>query len=393
MTAPDCAPVVIAARRTPIDNVGGRLARVPVEELAASVLAALVEDAGVNRKEVTDVILGNCWGPGGNPARVAALTAGLGERVCGLTVDRQCASGLEAILLAADRIRAGTGGVYLAGGVESPSTAPWRVRRPAGPGQLPRFYDRPPFAPAELGDPDMGAAAEAVSQQAGISRERQDAYAAASHARAVAAQQSGRFKAELVPVAGLDHDQRPRSRLTAARLARFPPAFVEGGAVTAGNCCGVSDGAAAVVVTTEKRRWQRGVSGLRLVDWACVGVDPNRPGYGPVPAVRRVLERTGLTVDDLGVVEVTESFAGQVLACLDALQLPEDRVCPDGGAIALGHPWGATGAVLMVRLFTHLVHHAGRRYGLATLGVGGGMGVAVLVERVGGRQQSARSGG
>lgn len=377
---PDREPVVVAARRTPIGDVGGALGGVAVEDLAAPVLSALLDDAGLDPDEIGEVVLGNCWGPGGNPARVAALAAGLGEDVPGLTLDRQCASGLEAVVLAATRVRAGAGGVYLAGGAESPSTAPWRVRQPGGPAGTPSFYRRPAFAPATHPDPDMGPAAEAVAREAGVSRHRQDTYAAGSHRRAVAAQRDGRFAAELVAVAGLRQDERPRARLTAERLGRFPPAFEEGGGVTAGNASGISDGAAAVAVTSEAHRRQLGLPGLRVVGWSCVGLDPGRPGLGPVPAVEAVLARAGLGIDDLGVVEVTEAFAGQVLACLDALDLDRGIVCPDGGAIALGHPWGATGAVLLVRLFTRLVREGGPERGLATMGVGGGMGLAVLVE-------------
>nr|MBA2390985.1 thiolase family protein [Geodermatophilaceae bacterium] len=268
----------------------------------------------------------------------------------------------------------------LAGGAESASTAPLRATRPP-PGGPPQFYSRAPFAPSGHDDPEMGAAADRVADSAGITRERQDGYAAASHARAVAAQDGGRFAAELVPLDALTHDERPRRRFTLERLGRFPAAFSAGGTATAANSCGVNDGAAIVCVVPERLR--RGRPGLRIVDWVCTGVPSGEPGLGPVPAVRRLLERTGVTVGDIGVVEFTEAFAGQVLACLDALGIDESRVCPDGGAIALGHPWGASGAALVVRLFSQQVRADGPRLGLATCGIGGGMGSAVLLERVG----------
>ncbi|GAA4613221.1 acetyl-CoA C-acyltransferase [Saccharopolyspora hordei] len=369
-------PVVIAARRTPIGEAGGALRHLEVDRLAAPVLRAVLDDAGVTA--VDDVVLGNVLGPGGNPARVAALRAGLGERTPGMTVDRQCASGLTAITTAAALVSAGAGDWFLAGGAESPSTAPWRAWRPRSATEPPRFYQRAPFAPAEVGDPDMGPAADLVAAEAGISRERQDAFAARSHARAVAAQQAGRFDAELVPVGGVTADERPRAGFTAERLARFRPAFTADGTATAANSCGINDGAAAVLVTTEEQRRRLGVPGLRLVDWRTSGVDPNRLGLGAVPAMRELLARHTPEV-----VEFTEAFAGQALACLDAAGIDEGLVSPDGGAIALGHPWGASGAVLVVRLFSRMVRSGGPRTGLAALSSGGGLGVATMWERVG----------
>jgi acetyl-CoA C-acetyltransferase len=310
--------------------------------------------------------------------------------VPGLTIDRQCGSGLEAITLAAGLvragIRAGRGEVYLAGGVESASTAPMRSWPAPGGGadRESRPYARAPFAPPPFPDPEMGEAADLVAREAGVSRTRQDAYAARSHTRAVAAQEAKRFADELVPVGGLDHDERPRPGLTAARLARLRPAFVPaevGGTVTAGNSCGINDGAAAVAVVPERLRARHDWPGLRILDWACVGTDPGRPGLGLVAAVRQVLGRQGLAMDDIGAIEFVEAFAGQVLACADALALDPERLCPDGGALALGHAWGATGAVVMVRLFTRMVREDGPSLGLAAAAVGGGMGVAALVRR------------
>jgi len=373
----ELSPVIVAARRTPFGRSGGALREVPLEGLTAPVLRALLVDTGADLSDVDEVILGNVMGPGGNPARVAALAAGLGESVTGLTVDRQCGSGLEAITLAATAIRAGRADLVLAGGAESASTAPLRATR----AEPLRFYDRAPFAPVGFDDPDMGAAADHVAAIAGVTRERQDAYATASHARAIAAQDAGRFAAELVPLDRLARDERPRRGFTMTRLSRFPAAFTTGGTATAANSCGVNDGAALVAVVPGRLR--RGRPGLRIVDWVCAGVRSGEPGLGPVPAVRRLLDRTGVAVGNIGVVEFTEAFAGQVLACLDALGIDEARVCPDGGAIALGHPWGASGAALAVRLYSQQVRADGPRLGLATCGIGGGMGIAVLLERVG----------
>ena len=378
-------PVLVAARRTPIARVGGSLAKLDVTALSAPVLKALVDDLaslGCSDIDIDEVVLGNCTGPGGNPARVALLAAGLGVEVPGVTVDRQCGSGLEAIAVAAHRVLAGASCV-LAGGVESASTAPQRYALQADGSRAP--YDRARFAPDEHGDPDMGPAAEALAAAAGVTRERQDAYALRSHQRAVLAADQGRFAAELVPVGGVVADERPRRGLSTDLLSRFKPAFAAGGTVTVGNSCGVNDGAAALAVVDEETRQRLGLPGLAVRAYASYGVDPRLPGRGPVPAVLGVLAAAGLFVRDVGAVEITEAFAAQVLACTDALGLDpmSDTVCAEGGAIALGHPWGASGALLVVRLFSQMVRQDGPRWGLATCAIGGGQGVAMLVERVG----------
>jgi len=383
----DRTPVVIAARRTPIGTAGHALVRVDLVGLLTPVLRALVDDLGPDAPGVDDVVIGNCRGPGGNPARVAALAAGLGTEVPGVTVDRQCGSGQEAVHQAATAVLAGGVDVVLAGGAESASTAPWRLARPTTRTGLPMPYERAPFAPSEIGDPDMGPAAEAVAARCGVTRERQDAYASRSHALTLAAALAGAFDAEIVPVGGMVSDERPR-RLTGTVLSRLGPAFVPGGTVTAGNCCGVSDGAAAVAVVPEHLRAALGVPGLALRGWVCVGLDPNTPGLGPVPAVAKLLKDCGIELAEVDVVEMTEAFAAQVLACTDALGLDPlgsdaARVCPQGGAIAMGHPWGASGAMLLVRLFAQMVRADGPRLGIATCAIGGGQGLALLAERVG----------
>lgn len=360
-------PVVVAARRTPIGTAGHAYKTLTADALAAPVIAAVA--AGL---PVEDVILGNCMGPGGNLARVAALRAGLGHEVPGLTVDRQCGSGLAAILLAGQAIAAGELSCVIAGGAESASTAPLRTHRGAA-----SPYARAPFVPEGWPDPDMGPAAEALAHTCTVSRERQDAYACQSHAKALA----GHFP-EIVAVGGRSADQRPRA-MRPASLARLPAAFVEGGTVTAGNSSPVSDGAAAVAVVSDRL----GLPGLRLLAGAVVGCDPELPGWGPVPAVRRVLERTGVTLDRVEAIEIVEAFAAQTLAVTDALGLDPlgadaARVCADGGAIALGHPWGATGAVIVTRLFSRLADAPRGTLGLATAAVGGGLGVAALFEAV-----------
>ena len=382
------APVVVAARRTPIGTAGRALRDVTVEKLAAPVLTAVVDDVWplTAIRGVDDVVLGNCLGPGGNVARVAALAAGLDVTVPGVTVDRQCGSGLAAILQAGQAIRAGDARLVLAGGAESASTAPQRSHRVAPDGGTIGPYGRAPFTPPEYGDPDMGVAAEQLARARGVTRGRQDAYAVASHAKALLARDAGRFDDELVPVGGLDRDDRPR-RLAPAVLARMPAAFVPKGTVTAGNSCANSDGAAVVAMVGDDLR--AGRPGLRLVAGAVVGCDPRLPGWGPVPAVRRVLSTAGVRLRDVAAVEIVEAFAGQVLAVTDALGLDPlgkhaELICADGGALALGHPWGASGAVVVVRLFGRLVRGGAPAgtLGLATAAIGGGMGVAGLFEVV-----------
>jgi acetyl-CoA C-acetyltransferase len=376
-------PVIVGALRTPIGTAGKSLAHVDAAGLAAPVLRRLVGElpapSDIPDLPVNDVVLGNCMGPGGNVARVAALAAGLPVEIPGLTVDRQCGSGLAAITTAAALVREHPG-LVLAGGTESASTAPWRCWPPS-PGEEPRRYERAPFAPSDVGDPDMGLAADLLAEERGVSRARQDAYAARSHERAYAAQQAGVYDVELVTVQGVSRDERPRPGMTAERLGRLRPTFRAKGTVTAGNACGINDGAAAVTVVDAATHERLGLPGLRILATANAGVDPNRPGIGIVPAVRSALDQAGIGIDEIDVVELNEAFAGQVLACCDDLGLDPSRVCPQGGALALGHPWGASGAVLVVRLFSQLVRERRGRYGLAAIAVGGGQGVAVVVER------------
>ena len=366
----DRSAVIIAARRTPIGKAGGALAHFAVEGLAAPVIAAVLADSGLDPSRVDDVILGNAAGPGGNPARLSALAAGLPVTVPGVTVDRQCGSGLEAVNLAARLIEAGAGEVYVAGGVESVSTA-------ASPNHRARF------APEAVGDPDMGEAAENVAVAAGISRARQDAFALRSHQKAVAAQAAGRFDDEIVVLGDVTRDQNPRPDTSMAALGKLPPVFRPDGTVTAGNSCPRNDGASAVVIVS-CRLWRtmKKTEGLWVVDSAAAGVAPALLGLGPVPATAKLLARTGLGIDAVDVIEFNEAFAGQVIACLDRIGAMEDQVNVGGGALALGHPYGASGATLMVRLFTELIRRNGGEAGLATIGIGGGMGLATLVRRL-----------
>lgn len=383
----DPRPVVVAAVRSPIGTSGGSLGCATVEQLAAPVIAELLDrSSGV---EPAGAVLGNCMGPGGNVARVASLAGGMPEQAWALSVDQQCSSGLAAVATAAAVVTA-QGQTVIAGGVESPSTAPVRSRRHAGGGaedgaEVLKSYERAPFAPVGWPDPEMGEAADLLAQECGISRARQDEYAARSHERAVRAQTAGAFAREIAAITVSDQrvetDERPRPGFTAERLARFPAAFREGGTVTAANSCGINDAAAAVTLVDGDVHTRLGVPGLRVLGWASAGVSTATPGLGLVPASQQALAGAGLSWADIDVIEFNEAFAAQILACCDDLGIDEERVCPQGGALALGHPWGASGAVLMVRLFAQLVEQDAGRYGLAAIAGGGGQGTAVVVER------------
>ncbi len=346
-------PVIIAALRTPVCRANGKLRTLRAEQLLAPVLRGLLDSTGVRHGDVNDVVIGNAVGGGGNVARFAALEAGLPVSVPGITVDRQCGSGLDAIALASRLVAAGGDGIYLAGGVESISTAPLRAHRDES-GE-PLFYDRARFVPPAFGDPDMGVAADTVAAEYRVSRQRQDEFALLSHQRALEAAAAGRFSDEIVPLqtpgGPVKSDDGPRPSLNASVMARFPPAFVSDGSVTAGNSCFDADAAAAVVITSLGRARSLGAAeGLVVLGTETTGVDPTLLGIGAAEASRRLLDRHGLEPGALDLVEFNEAFASQTLACLDALDLRPERVNRDGGALALGHAYGASGAVLVTRL-------------------------------------------
>ncbi|MEC5180679.1 thiolase family protein [Arthrobacter sp. CG_A4] len=383
----DRQPVIIAARRTPVCRANGALKTLRAHELLAPVLLGLLADAGVSSSAVADIVIGNAVGGGGNVARLAALEAGLPVSVPGITVDRQCGSGLDAIVLASRLVAAGGsfgGGVYLAGGVESISTAPLRAHR--GARGDPDFFSRAQFAPLSHGDPDMGVAAENVAARYGISRERQDDFALRSHRRAIAAAAAGAFGREIVHLAGANGpvtaDNGPRRGLSGPVLARFPAAFVADGSVTAGNSCFDADGAAAVVITSLRHARELGAAdGLLVLGADTAGVDPQLLGIGAAAAGERLLAALHVTTAELDLVEFNEAFASQAIACLEQLGIDPERANLDGGALALGHAYGASGAVLVTRLLAQA-----RRRGvegqlaLALISSAGGMGTAALLE-------------
>ena len=385
--------VVLAGVRTPIGRYGGALSGVRPDDLAALAIRAVVDRSGVPEGEIEDVWLG-CANQAGednrNVARMAALLAGLPDSVAGVTVNRLCASGLSAVVGACHAVIAGDGDLFVAGGVESMSRAPFVSPKPdkACPRGNQTMYDTtlgwrfPNPAMEEMFPLEvMGETGENVAERWGVSREDQDAFALASQRRWAAASEAGRFDDELVAVGEATRDEHPRTDTTLEKLATLKPAFRQGGTVTAGNSSGLNDGAAALVIASEEKASALGIEPLGVfLGSAAAGVDPRVMGIGPVPAVQKLLARTGVAVGELDLVELNEAFASQSLAVVRELGLDPERVNVNGGAIAVGHPLGMSGARLVVSLLHELRRRNGR-YGLATLCVGVGQGQAAIFTR------------
>jgi 3-oxoadipyl-CoA thiolase len=398
---------IVEAVRTPVGRYGGALAAVRPDDLAALVVRGVVERSGIDPALVEDVILGAANQAGEdnrNVGRMAALLAGLPVEVAGQTVNRLCGSGLQAINAAAHAIASDDGDVFVAGGVESMTRAPYVMAKPEGAFDrgARELYDTTlgwrftnPRLAAEHHPWSMGETAENVVERSGerydVSRERQDAFALRSQQLAIAAIEDGRLDEQIVPVevpqrkgdpVTVSRDEHPRADSSMEALAKLRPAFREGGSVTAGNSSGINDGAAATLVVEAARARELGLQPLaRVVSTAVAGVDPAVMGVGPVPASRKALARAGIEVGDLDLIELNEAFASQSLVCIDELGLDPDKVNVNGGSIAIGHPLGSTGA----RLMTVLLHELRRRdghYGLVTMCIGVGQGIATVVERV-----------
>ncbi len=402
--------VIVAAVRTPIGNHAGALSSVRPDDLAALVIAEVVKRAGIDPEVIEEVYFG-CANQAGednrNVARMATLLAGLPVSVAAVTFNRLCASSLNAINAAARAIKVGEGDVFIAGGVESMSRAPWAIPKAESPfpwGNLTawdttigwRFPNQK--LKEQFGNEGMGETAENIFDETHISREEQDAFSLESHRRAIAAIDSGRFAEEVVPVTipqrkgdpiVVDTDERPRRDTSIEKLARLRPAFRSNGSVTAGNASGVNDGAAALLMMSGEKAEELGLKPLvRVVSSAAAGVMPRTMGYGPIPATRKALARADLRVNDIGLIELNEAFAVQALAVMKELGLNHEITNVNGGAVALGHPLGCTGA----RIVTTLVHEMRRRaprekrpyFGLATLCVGVGQGEATVFKWIGG---------
>lgn len=387
---------LVGGVRTPVGRYGGALSGVRPDDLAALVLAEVVRREGLDPAEIDEVILGNTNQSGEdsrNVGRMAALLAGFPEHVPALTVNRLCASGLSAIILAAQMIKSGAADIVVAGGVESMSRAPWVLAKPekafGRPGEIadtsigsrfvnPRFPPQTTFSMPET--------AEELARVDAISRADADAFALRSHERALAAIDAGRFAAEILPVEGarglVEHDEGPRRGTTLSALAGLRSVVTPDGVVTAGNASSLNDGASAVIVASERAVTRLGLHArARIVEGASAGVPPQIMGIGPVPATHKVLERAGWSLPQLGAIELNEAFAVQALACIRRLGLDEDVVNADGGAIALGHPLGSSGARIAITLLGRMEREGADR-GLATMCVGLGQGTAMLLERV-----------
>ena len=386
--------VVLSAVRTPIGKYGGSLKDLSPTELGAIVTRESVKRAGIEPGEVGHVVFGNVIHTEAKDmylSRVVAVRGGIPVETPALTVNRLCGSGLQAIVSAAQIIRLGEADVAVAGGTESMSRGPYWLPNLRW-GQRMNNATAVDVMVGAITDPfdevHMGVTAENVARKWGISREDQDAFAAESHRRALQAVQSCRFASQIVPIelkvkggtVTFDKDEGPRADATLENLAKLKPAFDKTGTITAGNASSVNDAAAAVVLMEKRAAEQRGLKPIgRLVAYSTAGVEPQYMGIGPVPAVRKLLQKTGLTLDDLDLFEGNEAFAAQALAVIRELEVPPDKVNPNGGAIALGHPIGASGAILSVKAL-HELRRTGGRYGLVTMCIGGGQGIAAIFE-------------
>jgi acetyl-CoA C-acetyltransferase len=383
--------VIVSAVRSAIGRQGGALATVPAHVFGAEVIKEAIRRANVQPEMIEDVIMGNVISGGGNIARLTALQTGLSLELPGLTIDRQCGSGINAVTLAAQAIRAGDGDVYIAGGIESMSRAPYLMDKPEKPySPVPPSFRKSRLSPEEIGNPPMGITAENLAEKYSISREEQDEFAQASQQKMAAAMADGRFDGQIVPITipvrkgepiVFKKDEHPRPQTTMNALTKLQPAFLQGGTVTAGSSSGLNDAAAALVIMSREKAQELGVKPMAVIrEQAIAGVDPNIMGIGPVPAVRKVLERSGLKLADMDLIEINEAFAAQVIACDRELNMDMEKVNVNGGAIAHGHPLGATGAILITKAVYELERRGGR-YALITACIGGGQGIAAIIER------------
>jgi 3-oxoadipyl-CoA thiolase len=398
--------VIVAAARTPIGKYAGALRSVRPDDMSALILRALVERSGVDPSDVEDVMWG-CSNQAGednrNVARMAVLAADFPDTVPGTTLNRLCGSGLQAINSAAQAIAANCGDVFIAGGVESMTRAPYVMPKPETEyARAPQLFDttlgarmyNPKLTARGYPPLSMGETAENVADRYGITRREQDEFALASQQKTGVAQKSGAFDAEIVgvPIANgkakkgepptvFTVDEHPRTDVTIEQLTKLKPAFREGGTVTAGNSSGINDGSAGVVLMTYEEAKRRGIKPLaRISTSAVAGVDPNCMGLGPIPSSQKALGRAGLRIDDIDLVELNEAFAAQSIACIRELEIPLERVNVNGGAIALGHPLGCSGARILVTLL-HAMQARGAKRGLATMCIGVGQGIATIVEK------------
>lgn len=383
--------VIVSAVRTAIGKQGGALASIPAHIYGGEVIKEAIKRINIDPELIDDVILGNVLSGGGNIARLTALQGGLSVNIPGLTVDRQCGSGINAVALAAQAIQSGAGDIYVAGGIESMSRAPYQYERPEQAySSIPPKYRKTLLAPEEIGNPAMGITAENLAKKYEITRKEQDEYSLKSQQRMARAIEEGRFDEQIVPISIpvrkgepilFNKDEHPRPNSTLAALAKLPPAFQRDGTVTAGSSSGLNDAASALVIMSREKAEELGIQPLATIKGSTVaGVDPNIMGIGPVPATKKLMKKLGLSLADMDIIELNEAFAAQVIACDRELAFDPEKLNVNGGAIAHGHPLGATGAILITKAVYELKRSAGQ-FALVTACIGGGQGISLVIER------------
>ncbi|MER2047611.1 MAG: thiolase family protein [Solibacillus sp.] len=383
--------VIVSAVRTAIGKQGGALASLPAHLYGGEVIKEAIKRVNLNPEMIDDVILGNVLSGGGNIARLTALQGGLSVNIPGLTIDRQCGSGINAAALATQAIQSGAGDIYVAGGIESMSRAPYQYERPEQAySSIPPRYRKTLLAPEEIGNPGMGTTAENLAKKYDITRKEQDEYSLRSQLRMATAINEGRFDEQIVPISIpvrkgepilFNKDEHPRPNTTLAALAKLSPAFQRDGTVTAGSSSGLNDAASAMVIMSREKAEELGIQPLATIKGSTVaGVDPNIMGIGPVPATKKLLEKLNLSLSDMDIIELNEAFAAQVIACDRELGIDPEKLNVNGGAIAHGHPLGATGAILITKAVYELKRSAGK-FALITACIGGGQGISLVIER------------
>ncbi|OBW60232.1 acetyl-CoA acetyltransferase [Solibacillus silvestris] len=383
--------VIVSAVRTAIGKQGGALASLPAHLYGGEVIKEAIKRVNLNPEMIDDVILGNVLSGGGNIARLTALQGGLSVNIPGLTIDRQCGSGINAAALAAQAIQSGAGDIYVAGGIESMSRAPYQYERPEQAySSIPPRSRKTLLAPEEIGNPGMGTTAENLAKKYDITRKEQDEYSLRSQLRMATAINEGRFDEQIVPISIpvrkgepilFNKDEHPRPNTTLAALAKLSPAFQRDGTVTAGSSSGLNDAASAMVIMSREKAEELGIQPLAKIKGSTVaGVDPNIMGIGPVPATKKLLEKLNLSLSDMDIIELNEAFAAQVIACDRELGIDPEKLNVNGGAIAHGHPLGATGAILITKAVYELKRSAGK-FALITACIGGGQGISLVIER------------
>lgn len=383
--------VIVSAVRTAIGKQGGALASLPAHLYGGEVIKEAIKRVNLNPEMIDDVILGNVLSGGGNIARLTALQGGLSVNIPGLTIDRQCGSGINAAALATQAIQSGAGDIYVAGGIESMSRAPYQYERPEQAySSIPPRNRKTLLAPEEIGNPGMGTTAENLAKKYDITRKEQDEYSLRSQLRMATAINEGRFDEQIVPISIpvrkgepilFNKDEHPRPNTTLAALAKLSPAFQRDGTVTAGSSSGLNDAASAMVIMSREKAEELGIQPLATIKGSTVaGVDPNIMGIGPVPATKKLLEKLNLSLSDMDIIELNEAFAAQVIACDRELGIDPEKLNVNGGAIAHGHPLGATGAILITKAVYELKRSAGK-FALITACIGGGQGISLVIER------------